>query len=178
MSGFSESYQRSADCLTRNTHHNRLSLPADIAEYLDQLDCRSYENGFFDFRRPDLMLQTMKFWNIPQANTVPIVKLGFGHVIYFCNQSMMMIDPVSNRVDQIAERPSGRFFFDILLTDRAAMESAFYLDRYRALLPLLGAVGEDEIYGFVPAIGLGGAMTNENIKKRPFISEMMILSQT
>jgi hypothetical protein len=103
--------------------------------------------------------------------------LAFGHLVFYHDEQYKLLDPVFNNIDSLGEKDELDFVMDIALCDRPALENTFMIDVYEQAFPDLGAPKLDEIYAFVPALGLGGDRLATNVKRSLMAVEMNILSQ-
>ena len=73
--------------------------------------------------------------------------------------------------------PAANLPSTVLLCDRQALENSFFIDLYEQVSERLGVPQLDEIYAFIPAIGLGGGRSVSHIQKVRMDEEMLILSR-
>ena len=88
-----------------------------------------------------------------------------------------MLDPVHNCIDSLGGKDELDFVLDILLCDREGLINSFFIDAYEQSFGRLGAPQSDEVYAFVPALGLGGSRNPANVHKVKMEPQMMILAQ-
>lgn len=152
-------------------------LPEDLTAILNQAGGNTYANGFFRFVAPQSMRPYLALFNLHAEECYPFLKCAFGHLLFYQNEQYKVLDPVFNDVDVLGGKDELDFVLDIALCDRPALESTFMIDIYEQAYPSLGVPEIDEIYAFVPALGLGGNRSAENVKKSKMMVEMTILSQ-
>jgi hypothetical protein len=152
-------------------------LPADLIALLTQVGASSYANGFFRFVAPESMRDYCALFNLKPEECYPFLKLAFGHLVFYHDEQYKLLDPVFNNIDSLGEKDELDFVMDIALCDRPALENTFMIDVYEQAFPDLGAPKLDEIYAFVPALGLGGDRLATNVKRSLMAVEMNILSQ-
>ena len=153
------------------------AAPEELTALLNQVGTSSYANGFFRFVAPQTMRQYLELFNLNSAECYPFLKCAFGHLLFYHDAEIKVLDPVYNTVDSLGGKEDFDFVMNIALCDREALESAFMIDVYEQTFSTLGVPALDEIYAFVPALGLGGNRSAENVKKSTMLVEMNILSQ-
>lgn len=152
-------------------------MPAELAALLDQVNSNSYANGFFKFAAPQQLRPYCALWSLDPDECFPFLKSAFGHLILFHEGQYKAINPVFNDIDLLGEQDELDFVMNVLLCDRSSLEASFFIDIYEQTFPRLGPPKLDEIYAFVPALGLGGSQTAENVQKVNMEQQMLILSQ-
>jgi hypothetical protein len=152
-------------------------MPDELRQRLKQVGTSSYANGLFRFVAPAEFRSYLSFFNLDPAECLPFLKGAFGHLVFLHGEQYKLLDPIVNSIDDLGEPLDLRFAMNMLLSDRDILESTFLIDVYEAAFPRLGAPAADEMYAFVPAIGLGGSREAENVQKRSMAAEMQLLSQ-
>lgn len=151
--------------------------PAELAALMEQINSNSYANGFFKFIPPQEFQHYVSLWDLDPENCLPFIKTAFGHLIFFDGQHYQVINPVFNDVDLLGETGELDFVLDVLLCDRSALEASFLIDIYEQAFDRLGAPKPDEIYAFVPALGLGGNRSADDVQKLSMAQQLPILAQ-
>jgi len=152
-------------------------VPAELTALLDQVNSNSYANGFFKFVAPQQFRHYCALWNLNPDDCFPFLKTSFGHLIVFHERQYKAINPVYNDIDLLGEQDELDFVMDVLLCDRSSLEGSFFIDIYEEVFGRLGPPGLDEIYAFIPALGLGGNRAPENVQKVNMEQQLLILSQ-
>lgn len=152
-------------------------LPAELTALLDQVNSNSYANGFFKFVAPQEFRHYGALWNLNPDDCFPFLKTAFGHLILLHERQYKAINPVHNDIDLLGAQDELDFVMDVLLCDRSSLEGSFFIDIYEQVFAQLGAPKVDEIYAFIPALGLGGSRAAENVQKVSMEQQMLILSQ-
>lgn len=152
-------------------------LPAELTALLDQVNSNSYANGFLKFVSAPDFRHYGALWNLNPDDCFPFLKSAFGHLILFHERQYKAINPVYNDIDLLGEQDELDFVLDILLCDRSSLEGSFFIDIYEQVVTRLGPPTVDEIYAFVPALGLGGPRSADNVQKVRMEPQMLILSQ-
>jgi hypothetical protein len=162
---------------TTTVTETETGIPDDLAEMLVQTDGNSYAGGFFKFIVPDAFRHYVAMWNLDPAECIPFLKCAFGHVIFYHQEQYKTLNPVYNCIDVLGEGNELDFVMDVMLCDRQGLEHSFCIDLYEQLSETLGVPNLDEMYAFIPAIGLGGSRSAEHVHKVNMNKEMTILSR-
>jgi hypothetical protein len=154
-----------------------VGMPDELRQRLKQVGTSSYSNGLFRFVPPAEFRSYLSLFKLDPAECLPFLKSAFGHLLFLHGEQYKLLDPVVNSIDDLGEPLDLRFAMNMLLSDREILESTFLIDVYEQTFPKLGAPAVDEMYAFVPAIGLGGSREAENVRKVAMAAEMQLLSQ-
>jgi hypothetical protein len=157
--------------------NTKFNIPEELKKMLRQFCCNSYANAFFRFVKPDPFKFYFSMWNLNPDECIPFIKCAFGHLIFYHQLKYKLLNPVYNCIDILGKAGDLEFVMDILLCDRKGLENSFFIDIYEQSFERLGPPEIDEIYAFIPAIGLGGSRNASNVRKLSMDKEMMILSQ-
>lgn len=152
-------------------------IPQDLRAMLEQAKGNSYADGFFRFIDRDAVAPVFAYWGLEPADCFVFLKCGFGQLVFLHEQQYKVLNPVFNSIDELGDADSLEFVMDVLLCDRPGMEASFLIDVYEAALPRLGPPALDEMYAFVPALGLGGPRDAAQVQKKKMETEMAILAQ-
>jgi hypothetical protein len=150
-------------------------VPEELALFAGEQNGALYADGFFYFSL-DEYRQFPAFWGLDPEQCLVFMKTAFGALLIFHDNKYRIINPVLNSIDSVGDSTELKFVLDIILCDRDILESNFCIDVYEKTYGRLGAPTSQEIYAFVPALGLGGPRSDENVEKRNMFSEMAILS--
>lgn len=154
-----------------------IEAPEDLRQLLVRANGSSYANGFFKFINAHAFRHYLQMWNIDADPCLPFIKCAFGHLVFFQQNEYKVLNPVFNSIDQLGNADELAFVMDILLCDRIGLENSFFIDIYEKTFPKLSAPKDDEMYAFVPALGLGGSREVANVQKVKMNEQMLILSQ-
>lgn len=152
-------------------------MPAELSNLLAQEYAASYAEGFFRFIAPEYFRHYFAMWNLNPAHCMPFIKCAFGHLVFYHEEQYKVLNPVDNCIDVLGEKNGLNFVMDIMLCDRQALENSFFIDLYEEVSERLGVPQLDEIYAFIPAIGLGGGRSASHIQKVRMDEQMLILSR-
>lgn len=153
------------------------NIPEQLRKMLFQTNGSSYANGFFQFVSPTAFNAYLSLWKLDPAECITFLKCAFGHLVFYHRQEYKLLDPLFNSIEVLGEQEKLEFVMDTVLCDRPALENSFAIDIYEQVFPKIGAPEIDEIYAFVPPLGLGGNRNASNVQKRKMAVEMAILSQ-
>ncbi|MEX5216319.1 MAG: T6SS immunity protein Tdi1 domain-containing protein [Nitrospiraceae bacterium] len=177
MRQFSSTHKLHHQDSTDHSTQPDISMPVQLANLLARERAASYAGGFFRFIEPDLFRRYFAMWNMDPTHCVPFIKCAFGHLVFYHEEQYKALNPVHNCIDVLGEKSELDFVMDILLCDRQALENSFFIDLYEQVSERLGVPQLDEIYAFIPAIGLGGGRSVSHIQKVRMDEEMLILSR-
>jgi hypothetical protein len=152
-------------------------LPSALIDILRKNNVSSYSDGFFTFIDKSDVGYVFDLWSIPNQTAFPILKTGFGMVLFVDEYEYKLIDPIYNEVIPLGSKDDVEFLFNTLLCDRMILESTFLIDIYEAVFNKIGPPEINECYAFYPAIGLGGGLNTDSIRICNMEAELAILSQ-
>lgn len=157
--------------------HSEHSIPDEVKTVFLQTNTNSYANGFFKFISPDTFRHYFPMWNLNPADCFPFIKCAFGHLVFYHQSQYKVLNPIYNCIDVLGEEGGLDFVMNIMLCDRQGLENSFFIDVYELVFEKLGSPKLNEIYAFIPAIGLGGSRDPSCVQKVQMNEQMMILSQ-
>lgn len=153
----------------------RNALGPDILDFYRQYGLASFGGGLLQSLHPVESRELLAGWKMPPGDAYPILKSSFGTIYFKRNASMGFIDPVyQDREDKIG---SLDLLLDFFLTDPQFLENSLFQDIHVQVYPRLGLLANDEIYAFVPALGLGGARSADHVEKAKMKEQLLFLSQ-
>ena len=160
----------------------RPRVPSTLVDVWAELGWGRFGNGFLQLASPTTLDGVLSEWLGKKDETrTPLGWTGLGDIIYFrdlreraralgtsavdaenaCDVSV--IDVRYKQVKMLAWSLDG--FFEGFLGDESALRSELHKELFDAALSRLGPPGVDEIYGFVPALALGGAEDPANLER-------------
>jgi hypothetical protein len=154
-----------------------LGIPDELRSMLDAVKGNSYAGGYFRFVPSGEFAPSLALWGLEPADCFVFLKCGFGQLVFLHEQQYKVLNPVFNSIDELDDVGGLEFVMDVLLCDRPGMEASFLIDVYEAALPRLGPPALDDMYAFVPALGLGGPRDAAQVQKKKMETEMAILAQ-
>jgi hypothetical protein len=163
----------------------RGKLPDQLLAYWEEYGWCGYGDGLFWTVSPQEYEPVLDAW----IGETPFMEQDAYHVIarsafgllylwgektggtlrVFAPASCCFASAADNDVDRDFEM---RVFFGSLWRDKNDVEGLF-----APALKQLGRLAHDEMYGFVPALALGGALTLANLQKVKAVEHLVILAQ-
>lgn len=153
------------------------AAPDDLRALLTRAGTSSYSEGLLRFVVPSEFRDYLSLFRVDPKDSLPFLKSAFGHIVFLHGDRYRLLDPIVNSVDDLGDPLDLDFAMSMLLSDRDILESTFLIDVYEQAVPKLGAPGPDEMYTFVPAVGLGGDRDPEHVRRVRMAVEMPILAQ-
>ncbi|EKG41358.1 MULTISPECIES: GAD-like domain-containing protein [Pseudomonas] len=160
-------------------------LPAQLLEYWKEYGWCGYADGIFWTVNPQEYEDLLKSWlttvDMPQENYYVIARSAFGKLYVWGENSgwCLTISSYSARYFRRASKFTGekldfgvKAFFSFIDPEHNDLEGLF-----QPALDHLGPLKSDEMYGFVPALALGGPMDLKNLQKVKTIEHLEFLSQ-
>jgi len=137
-------------------------LPEKLLDIWREYGFGELLDGYLRIINPDDYQQLIKDTYFRGNISIPIFVTAFGDVItYEEGDYIGMIKYKYGSFNLISKRFS-YFLEDI--ADDYFLNECFQLSMYESALNLLGKLGHDECYGFVPLLGLGGKEEASNLK--------------
>jgi len=171
----------------------RGKLPDLLLTYWQEEGWCGYANGLFWFVNPDDYEDIIDEWleNTPleQIDTFHVIaRTGFGD-LHVCGESTGLSVTISCPINAIFAlpgnlKPKSKEDLDWSLRDFVGLSASGCDLKDESGVPLferavakLGALEPDEVYGFEPAIAVGGRMRLENLAKLKLDTHLTILRQ-
>lgn len=169
-------------------------LPDVLLDAFRRTGWGRFGNGFLLVCGTEALDDTLAEWlGRKDPTRTPFARTALGDIIYYrdlrararelgmtgpeaetaCDVSIL--DVRYKRTAVLATTPAG-FFADVL-GDPAALRTDLRKDLFDAAFPRLGAPSITELYGFVPALGLGGEENPANLDKLDAAVHLEILRQ-
>jgi hypothetical protein len=168
-------------------------MPSQVAKALADLQTGPSSDGFLHVVTPEVLDGTLAEWlGGFQPSRTPFARTALGDMIYIRDlrekAQAMGLDPELARTAHDVSLIDVRFkrtkvlamsFDDFVsdLADPAWLASELDKGLYDAAVERLGPPTFDEIYAFVPALGLGGAMDPDNLERQQADVALAILLQ-
>lgn len=152
-------------------------LPADLLTAHNGSVQQSFSKGLLMTVQPEDFQHVLAYWDLPPESCYPFLKFAFGQFIFFHDDYFKVLDPVSNTIEPIGEADDYKYLMNDFLCQEDMLNDIFLKDLYMAVTDTLGAPEQHECYAFVPALGLGGSKSKDNIERRPLDVELNILSK-
>ncbi len=153
------------------------NVPAELARLFLSERANTHANGFFRFVSVEPFRHYLSLWGLGPEKCSPFIKCAFGHLVFYHHEQYKVLNPVYDCIDVLGEKDELDFVMDVMLCDRVGLEQSFLIDVYEQAFPSLGAPDINEMYAFVPPLGLGGSREATNVQKVAMEPQMMILAQ-
>ncbi len=170
----------------------RKASATEAEEYLDRLpDCLlelwresgfgAYGNGIIRVINPDDYADALATWlGRHDERRIPIAVSAFGDIFYYRD-----LDEGEEDVSRIMVHYKSidvcvwslKDFFNEYLCDHEIIETVLRDKLFRKAVQALGPLADDEMYGFVPALAIGGAEDIKFVKKQKTLVHLELLFQ-
>jgi len=168
-------------------------LPNKLLEYWVKYGWGGYHNGLFWITDPDEYSPAVEAWldgtNInDKVNYHAIARSAFGR-IFLWNKNVGQNVVIDALYSQIITSPPDKYvvsgedtkslqaFFSSTRADELDIEDIKEKTLFKRALKKLGPVASDEMYGFEPALSIGGVPKLENIAKIKIVPHLILLEQ-
>ncbi|MDH0746587.1 DUF1851 domain-containing protein [Pseudomonas sp. GD03842] len=164
----------------------RGKLPGQLLAYWVEHGWSSYARGLFWTVNPYEYEGIIKEWlecsGIPNASSYNVIaRSAFGDLYLWKNSAseLIKIDSVYSRYSHdILDPTKGRIDLAVRVFFASVTYASNDLDGlFKKALQKLGPLKSDEMYGFVPALALGGPSDLEHLEKVKTIEHLTFLSQ-
>ncbi|SES69204.1 GAD-like domain-containing protein [Pseudomonas graminis] len=161
-------------------------LPNQLLEYWSEHGWCGYGNGIFWLVNPQEYEGVVASWiegaEIDQRDTYHLIARGAFGDLYFWGEETgftLKITSIYSRCVIHDFRPApeqlDRKVQDFIVSRN--VDSNNFEDLFEPARKKLGTLRHDEMYGFVPALMLGGSETLDNLEKVKAVEHLIILSQ-
>ena len=149
-------------------------LPDPLLQIWNEVGWCSFANGFLWLVNPDDFSEMLADWAPPKDAQV-VLRTAFGDMIYWATSAFHLVDVDYGEHSTLTVNVE--VLFDYVLCPGDLLEKVLDEPIFKQALPRLGPPAEDECYGYVPAIGLGGTHDPANLKKVKLREHLSILAQ-
>lgn len=118
-----------------------------------------FSNGLLYICNPNEKQLVLDFF-FPEKVVYPLIISSFGNIVFTDLEKIFYISPIYGWYRQDAL--NFELLFEILLKREDYLEGAYDLDFHKECIEKFGLLERDEIFGFEPAVALGG--NDEDIK--------------
>lgn len=164
----------------------RGKLPDQLLKYWEDQGWCGYADGLFWTVNPQEYEAVLEAW----IGDTPFIEKDVYHIIargafgklYLWGErtgySLKIFAPGSYCVPSIAPSPIDDMDFEIqLFFGGLSPDGSDFVNMFAPALKRLGRLKHDEIYGFVPALGLGGTSEPEYLQKVKAVEHLVLLAQ-
>ena len=168
-------------------------LPDELLTYWRQYGWSGYGKGLFWLVNPDEYEPALEAWigDTPFMETdayYVIARSAFGELFLWGTKSGQSLDVKSlwgmmfprDNSERVAQGKSDRLVRSFIVSmDKKRLEQKDDLDKplFERALKTLGPLAADEMYGFEPALALGGKADLKNLRKVKAVEHLVMLAQ-
>lgn len=168
-------------------------LPSKLLEYWSNYGWGGYHSGLFWITDPDEYCPAVEAWlegtDIDdKENYYAIARSAFGRIFLWNKKkgqnvvidalySQIITSPPDKYVVSGEDTKSLQAFFSSTRTDELDIEDVNEKNLFKRALKKLGPVASDEMYGFEPALSIGGMPKLENMAKVKIVAHLILLEQ-
>lgn len=135
----------------------------------------SYMGGLLRITNPEDYYEIMSDLVSDPENCHVIMVTAFG-AIYFLKEGKYYSKNVMNNLTFELHEDFG-LIIEFTFTTKGTQKNIFYKDIYDKVVKRLGKLEYDEMFGFFPAIALGGSYDAKNVQKVKLKEHLAFLSQ-
>lgn len=154
----------------------------NIKTFLSSNYGKTIGDGFLVIDEFGLLVLVLKDW-LGEGDYMPIFRTAFGHIFYYQKKvqgEILLFDPIYGK-NEVITTSYGTVMdcFDELmnsyLVNENILKNVLFYDLFKEAKVKLGVLESTEVYGFEPAISLGGEMKVENMRIYKFREYVEIL---
>jgi len=154
-------------------HIKDLFIP-EIYTLLKRNGVHNYMDGFIWTLNPNDYIVWLNKWLKMEVICIPFARTAFGDIFFIVDKKIMILSVSRGLIDYTTNRVD--WFFNRYLTDDIYMDK--YLNRnLYYLLENKEELTNDECFGFIPILSLGGKSEVKNLHKIRMKEHLLILSQ-
>lgn len=150
-------------------------LPNELLDLWRRYGFGSFMGGYLRIINPEEYQELLKETYFRGNVSIPILITAFGDIITLEEGHYIGIVKYKNGKFSIITRDF--ILFENNLEDDYFIEKYFEIPQYVEATDKLGEVGQNECFGYVPLLGLGGSEKVENLKKVKIREHIEIISQ-
>lgn len=156
--------------------------PDDVRDFLHRFGTSTFERGFLTVLEPQAYKAPYQPWldvaaaenEADAAQLYPFMRTAFGDVFYFDTAGEVGFISVVTGVMTNLRLES---YLNRTLTRASDLDDLYFHHLFEVALARDGALGEDECFGFVLPLALGGEITLEHLQKVRLREHLAFLSQ-
>lgn len=182
-SKFSEKYDRTAKKYSLKSPNIPKDTPDSVTSFLSKYGLSEFYQGFLWTLDPTESKRDYQpffdritdIYSEDEAKLAyPFLRTAFGDVFYFVKENIGSISIVTG-VDSILDFDT--VFNDILVNDDD-LNNSYFLDIFLEANERLGSLSQDECFGFLPTISMGGDVSIETTHKVKLREYLTLVSQS
>ncbi len=149
-------------------------LPDLLADFLIAHGEALWGGGLLVSLSPDNWDEILEEWLDEPGKASVFMRTAFGRLFFWQEGEIWYLNPHSGKVGKVIKDPQA--FLDKFCLDANIREKAFMEPLFKKSVKKLGAPEPDEMYGFVPALALGGAPELRYVKRVPVREHLSLLA--
>ena len=151
------------------------AVPEDLAALWRQHGWAGYQRGFYWTTNPQEFTDTVKSWRrIPRSAAV-IGRDAFANLYLLEGDVVRQLNVHRDDHDMIA--PTLDLFFLACIADKSFRADYMWEQLFQKALKAQGPLGEDECYGFFPALVSGGSAEPDSLRRVKLHEHLLLLRQ-
>lgn len=150
-------------------------LPEELIELWENYGLAKLFNGYIKVINPDNYKDLLNDSYFRGNISIPIFVTGFGDIITIEEGEYIGIIRFKNGNFNIVAKNIKRFLQNI--NDEYFQNKYFELNQYEKAVNRLGELEDDECFGYVPLLGLGGSEKVENLQKVKIKEHIELITQ-
>jgi hypothetical protein len=150
-------------------------LPEVLVQFWSEYGVGKFSSGLFFVCDPLEKKPIMKYF-LPDKDLYPLCISSFGNILFTDMERIYFLSPVYGWFNY--NSPDFEMIFEGTLIDKDFISNAFDFEFHKKCVKKLGCLAQNEIFGFEPAIALGGNDEDVNmVKKFQMEAHLAFLSQ-
>jgi len=150
-------------------------LPCRLPDLWDSDGWCTYRDGLFTCCDPDFLAGVARAWFPGNPEVMLFAHDTFGSIYLWDGQEIGVLDPHIGRLDPLALDIEE--LLDLALTRPDYIAKAMFETRVDRLRGTIGVPEWDEMYGYEPALTLGGSGALETIRRVRMVEHLVLLAQ-
>ncbi len=134
-------------------------LSPALADFLRKEGTAFYDNGFLATVNPLQWTDLGSMVGPPDEKAFIVLRTSFGDCYIWMKNAVYLFQASYHKYLEITDDIS--YLFDVFLVEKGFADTFLFRNKHAEARKLHGKLAYDEVYGFVPALPLGG---NENIQ--------------
>lgn len=151
-------------------------LPHEILDQIGTSRNHQLLDGCIRFVNPKQLLPILEAGYIRANDAIPFAITAFGDILTWENERYICKVSFCKEKTDILSAGVDYFFDD--LDDPEYAEEQFDIEFYRNVREKIGNLSDDECYGFVPLLSLGGIEDIEHIEKVKYMEYLYLIIQS
>lgn len=150
-------------------------LPESLLEIWYEHGWGGYRDGLFWFVNPKEYNSLLKTWNIGASQPIVFLRSSFGDLFFLDSSTVYRIRVHHGEILEWDDSLNN--FLKFRMRYEPYLRENFDLELHEACLEKLGPISSDEMFGFEPALALGGKEEVDFAKKLKLLEHVDILFQ-